>query len=160
MAEIDLSKLGEQLKSFIQIEMEKVISERIALESTNIYHTLEYNLNSAIVNFTTSMNVYTDSVLHNTSINMRRNIERKLNQTLARRVRRFRTIMHSEIRSNLQNVKREIKSVLSESSNSSNVYKPECRKIRELSGKFKDLSKHLKGNLLLYILRYIKILLK
>ncbi|XP_071140368.1 IgGFc-binding protein-like isoform X2 [Mytilus edulis] len=146
MAEIDLSKLGEQLKSFIQIEIEKVISERIALESTNIYHTLEYNLNSAIVNFTTSMNVYTDSVLHNTSINMRRNIERKLNQTLARRVRRFRTIMHSEIRSNLQNVKREIKSVLSESSNSSNVYKPECRKIRELSGKFKDLSKHLKDH--------------
>ncbi|XP_063438612.1 uncharacterized protein LOC134719550 [Mytilus trossulus] len=146
MAEIDLSKLGEQLKSFMKIEIEKVITKRIAVESSKIYNKLENNLNTAIENFTTSMDAYADGVLNNTSIKMRRNIERKLNQTFARRVRRFRTIMQSDIRSNLQNVKREIYSVLSESYNSSNSYKPEKRKIRELSGKFKDLSKHLKDS--------------
>ncbi|CAC5381006.1 unnamed protein product [Mytilus coruscus] len=144
MAELDLSKLGEQLKSFMKIEIEKVITEKIALESAKIYNKLENNLNTAIENFKTSMDAYTDDVLHNTSITMRMKIERKLNQTFARRVRRFRTIMHSDIRSTLQNLKSEIDVVLSESYNSSNAYNPNRRKLRKLSGKFKDLSKYLK----------------
>ncbi|CAC5379217.1 MRC [Mytilus coruscus] len=124
MAEIDLSKLGEQLKSFMKIEIEKVITERIALESAKIYNKLENNLNSAIENFTTSMEANTDGVLHNTSIPMGMDIEQKPN-TLTRRVRRFRTIMHSDIRSNLQSVKREIGSILSDSYNKSNNYYPD-----------------------------------
>ncbi|CAC5379209.1 unnamed protein product [Mytilus coruscus] len=144
MAELDLSKLGEQLKTFMQIEIKKVITEKMVLESKNIHLKLKNKISSAIENFKTSMDAYTDGVLHNTSITMRMNIERKLNQTFARRVRRFRKIMHSDIRSNLQNVKREIDSVLSESYNKSNAYKPDRRKLRQLSGKIQGMSKHLK----------------
>ncbi|CAG2241004.1 unnamed protein product [Mytilus edulis] len=134
MAEIDLSKLGEQLKSFMKIEIEKVITKRIALESAKIYNKLENNFNSAIENFTTSMEAYTDGVLNN-----------KSNNTFTRRVRRFRTIMHSDIRSNLQSVKRKIDYFLSESYNKSHACYPDRKTFRKLSGKFKDLSKQLKG---------------
>lgn len=144
MAEIDLSKLGEQLKSFMKNEIQKVITERIALESANNYNKLENNFNSAIENFTTSMEAYTDGVLNNTSIIMQMDIERKLNNTFTRGVRRFRTIMHSDIRSNLQSVKRKIDSFLSESYNKSNACYPDRKTFRKLSGKFKDLSKQLK----------------
>ncbi|XP_063438611.1 uncharacterized protein LOC134719549 [Mytilus trossulus] len=144
MAEIDLSKLGEQLKSFMQIEIKKVITEKIVIESKNIHHKLENRFNAAIENFKTAMEAYTDDVLHNTSITMRVNIERNINKTFARRVRRFRTIMHSEIRSNLQNVKKEIDSVLSESYNKSKEYNQDRRKLTKLSGKLLGLSKHLK----------------
>lgn len=145
MAELDLSKLGEQLKSFMQIEIKKVITEKIVLESKNIHHKLGNKINAAVDNFKTSMDDYTDSVLHNTSITMRVNIERNINKTFARRVGRFRTIMQSEIRSNLQNVKREIDSVLSESYNKSSDNNPDRRKLRKLSGKLLELSNHLKG---------------
>lgn len=145
MAELDLSKLGEQLKSFMEIEIRKVITEKIVLESKNIHNKLENKLNAAIENFKTSVEAYTDDVLHNTSIQMRMTIERKLNNTFARRVRRFRTIMHSEIRSNIQSVKREIDSVLSTSYNRSNEYYKDRRKLRKLSGKLLGLSKHMKG---------------
>lgn len=145
MAELDLSKLGEQLKSFMQIEIKKVITEKIVLESKNIHHKLGNKINAALDNFKTSMDDYTDSVLHNTSITMRVNIERNINKTFARRVGRFRTIMQSEIRSNLQNVKREIDSVLSESYNKSSDNNPDRRKLRKLSGKLLELSNHLKG---------------
>ncbi|VDI04730.1 Hypothetical predicted protein [Mytilus galloprovincialis] len=144
MAELDLSKLGEQLKSFMQIEIKKVITEKIVLESKNIHHKLGNKINAAVDNFKTSMDDYTDSVLHNTSITMRVNIERNINKTFARRVGRFRTIMQSEIRSNLQNVKREIDSVLSESYNKSSDNNPDRRKLRKLSGKLLELSNHLK----------------
>lgn len=145
MAELDLSKLGEQLKSFMQIEIKKVITEKIVLESKNIHHKLGNKINAALDNFKTSMDDYTDSVLHNTSITMRVNIERNINKTFARRVGRFRTIMQSEIRSNLQNVKREIDSVLSESYNKSSDNNPDRKKLRKLSGKLLELSNHLKG---------------
>lgn len=145
MVELDLSKLGEQLKSFMQIEIKKVITEKIVLESKNIHHKLGNKINAAVDNFKTSMDDYTDSVLHNTSITMRVNIERNINKTFARRVGRFRTIMQSEIRSNLQNVKREIDSVLSESYNKSSDNNPDRRKLRKLSGKLLELSNHLKG---------------
>lgn len=144
MAEIDLSKLGEQLKSFMQMEIRKVITEKIVIESKNIHHKLKNKLNAAVRNFKTAIGAYTDDVLHNTSIAMRVNIERNINKTFARRVRRFRTIMHSEIRSNLQNVKKEIDSVLSESYNKSKEYNQDRRKLRKLSGKLLGLSKHLK----------------
>ncbi|XP_071140371.1 uncharacterized protein [Mytilus edulis] len=144
MAELDLSKLGEQLKSFMQIEIKKVITEKIVLESKNIHHKLGNKINAAVDNFKTSMDDYTDSVLHNTSITMRVNIERNINKTFARRVGRFWTIMQSEIRSNLQNVKREIDSVLSESYNKSSDNNPDRRKLRKLSGKLLELSNHLK----------------
>ncbi|CAC5379221.1 unnamed protein product [Mytilus coruscus] len=143
MAEIDLSMLGEQLKSFMKIEIEKVITEKIALESTKMYNKLENNFNSATENFTTSMEYYTDGVLHNTSISMRMDIAQKLNNTFTRHVRRFRTIVHSNIRSNLQSVKRQIDSVLLQSYNKSNACYPDRKMFRKLSGKFKELSKQL-----------------
>ncbi|CAG2241003.1 unnamed protein product [Mytilus edulis] len=86
MAEIDLSKLGEQLKAFMQIETKKVITEKIVIESKNIHHKLESKINAAIENFKTAISAYTADVLHNTSIAMRVNIERNINKTFARRV--------------------------------------------------------------------------
>ncbi|CAG2204382.1 unnamed protein product [Mytilus edulis] len=52
--------------------------------------------------------------------------------------------MHSEIRSNIQSVKREIDSVLYTSYNRSNEYYKDRRKLRKLSGKLLGLSKHMK----------------
>lgn len=145
MAELDLSNLGEQLKSFMQNEIKNVITEKLVLESKDIQYKLESKINKAIEEFRTSMDTYTNDVLRNNSILMQKTIERKLNKSLSRRVRRFRNIMNSDIRSTLQHVKNEIDAVLSENYNSSNFKNPDGTRIGKLSGKIIRLSEHLKG---------------
>ncbi|CAC5381007.1 unnamed protein product [Mytilus coruscus] len=146
MAELDMSNLGEQLKSFMQNEIKNVIKEKLVLESKDIQYKLESKINEAIEEFRTSMDTYTNNVLRNNSIMMQKTIERKLNKSLSRRVRRFRNIMNSDIRSTLH-VKNEIDAVLSENDNSSDFKNPDGTRIGKLSGKIKGLSEHLKGPL-------------
>ncbi|VDI03815.1 Hypothetical predicted protein [Mytilus galloprovincialis] len=147
MAELDMSNLGEQLKSFMQNEIKNVITEKLVLESNNIQYKLESKINEAIEKFRTSMDTFTNDVLRNNSILMQKTIERKLNKSLSRRVRRFRNIMHSDIRSTLQYVKNEIDAVLIENYNSSDSKNTHATRIGKLSGKFKGLSEQVKDSL-------------
>ncbi|CAG2198180.1 unnamed protein product [Mytilus edulis] len=147
MAELDMSNLGEQLKSFMQNKIKNVITEKLVLESNNIQYKLENKINEAIEKFRTSMDTYTNNVLRNNSIMMQKTIERKLIKSLSRRVRRFRNIMHSDIRSTLQHVKNEIDAVLTENYNSSDSKNTDGTRIGKLSGKFKGLSEQVKDSL-------------
>ncbi|CAC5379223.1 unnamed protein product [Mytilus coruscus] len=135
MAELDMSNLGEQLKSFMQNEIKNVITEKLVLESKDIQYKLESKINEAIEEFRTSMDAYTNNVLRNNSIMMQKTIERKLNKSLSRRVHCFRNIMHSDIRSTLQHVKNEIDAVLSENYNSSDFKNPRWDTNWEIVGK-------------------------
>ncbi|CAC5379222.1 unnamed protein product [Mytilus coruscus] len=92
------------------------------------------------------MDAYADNVLHNNSVIMQKTIERKLNRSLSRRLRRFRNIMHSDIRSTLQHVKNEIDAVLSENFNKSDFKNTDGTRIGKLTEKTKGLFTHLKDH--------------